>query len=472
LWLAALAAAAAAFLAGLAACAPPPPPPREPEKPEVILRTEADDRRAGAEAAAEVATQIGLIDDLALSEYVDRVGQRLALQAPGGDFSYKFAIVDQDSPNAFALPGGYIFVSRGLLALSNSEDELANVLGHEIVHVARRHASARQSFLDALPVIFQFVAMQQVAAYGREQEREADRLGQGLAALAGYDPHGLASFLTGMEYLERLRLGFSRMPGFLDTHPTSAERVAANAARADSIHWERRPGIAPAAADYVRRLDGIVVGTAASEGAVQGDRFLHPDLGFSMRFPAGWSILNTKQAVGALSPRHDAQVVLEFQGRGDDPEQASAEFIAKAEQEGLRVESLQRVKLGTFDAVRATGTATTPLAPLSVHLTWIAREGTIYRISGVALGSGGSREGVFHSVARSFRPITPAERRAVRETRIHVVEAAAGETLSDLSRRTDNVWDLQQTAVMNGVYADHRFDAPRPVKVAVSRAYE
>ena len=163
-------------LALLAGCSSAPPA-RE-KKPEVVLRTEAHDERAGAEAAEQVAAEIGLLEDRALTSYVSQIGQRLARHAPRGRFSYKFQVVDQDAPNAFALPGGYIFVSRGLLVLSNSEDQLANVIGHEIVHVARRHAAARQSLMRGIPALFRYAAMGQVISYSRNQEREADRLGR------------------------------------------------------------------------------------------------------------------------------------------------------------------------------------------------------------------------------------------------------------------------------------------------------
>ena len=396
-------AAGLAALAAVADCSSPAPRAQKPQQREVVLATEADDSRAGAEAAGQVAAQMGILDDPALSAYVQQLGKRLARHAPSGRFTYKFAVVDQDVPNAFALPGGYIFVSRGLLAMTNSEDELAGVLGHEIVHVARRHAAARQSMMRGVPAILQNQAMGQVAAYGRNQEREADRLGQGLAAIAGYDPQGISNFLTSLEYTERLRLGFSRMPGFMDTHPTSRERVSSTTQRAASIRWTRKPGIARNRNNYLQRLNGLVVGTAASEGAFTGDRFLHPELGFSLRFPHGWDVLNTRQAVGAVSPRRDAQVVFEFQGQGDDPQKASEEFIAEAEQQGLRIETIQPVLLGEIPAFRATGRASTPRAPVSVHFTWIARGGTIYRLTGISVGRGGNLGGVFNNVARSFR---------------------------------------------------------------------
>ncbi len=452
-------------LALLAGCSSAPPA-RE-KKPEVVLRTEAHDERAGAEAAEQVAAEIGLLEDRALTSYVNQIGQRLARHAPRGRFSYKFQVVDQDAPNAFALPGGYIFVSRGLLVLSNSEDQLANVIAHEIVHVARRHAAARQSLMRGIPAIFRYAAMGQVVSYSRDQEREADRLGQGLSAVAGFDPQGMAGFLKNLDYTERLRLGHSRMPGYLDTHPATGERVAAARARAHSISWKRQPAIAGSHNAYLRRLDGLVVGTASTEGVFAGDRFLHPELGFSMRFPAGWELANTRKAVGAISPRRDGQVFLEFQGRGSDPEQASAEFIEEAREQGLRVESSRPLRIGEFAAFRVEGRA----ASVGVHLTWIAREGAIYRLTGVARGGSGKLEGVFNNVARSFRPLTSKERASIRETHLRLVPARAEESILELSRRTGNEWNIQQTAVMNDVFATDRLEAGRLMKIAVSQPY-
>ncbi len=433
-----------------------------------VLRTPANDRQAGEEASKQVDAQMGIVRDPALTAYVNQVGQRVARNAPSRGFTYSFQIVDQDAPNAFALPGGFIYVSRGLLAMANSEAELAGVLGHEVVHVARRHAAGRQQMQRALPGFLRYQAMRQAAAYGRDQERESDRLGQGLAALAGYDPQGLADFLTQLEYSERLRLGFSRMQGYFDSHPATRERVASASARARSISWRPRPGVEGRTA-YLRRLNGLVVGTAAAEGVFQGERFLHPELGFSMLFPNGWHVINSKRAVGAVSRTRDAQVALEFQGPGNDPEQAANEFIEEHRDKGLRIETLQRVKIGGLPAVRATGRASAGRGSVSVHLTWIARDGAILRLTGMAIG--GSKAGIFNNVARSFRPLTPRQLASIRETRIQIVQAREGETFAELSRRTNNEWNLQETAVMNGFFANARLEAGTSVKVAVSRPY-
>jgi predicted Zn-dependent protease len=443
---------------------------REPEPRDIPLTTPWDDRSAGTEAARQVEAEIGIVADAALAAYVDAIGQRLARHAPRQPFDYRFAVVDQEAPNAFALPGGFVYISRGLLALTNSEDELANVLGHEIIHAARRHAAAREQSAPAgpLPVL----AFRGIASYGRDQEREADRLGQGLAALAGWDPEGMASFLRNLEFTDRLRLGASRIPSFLDTHPGTVERAAATGSRARMIRWERAPGVARDRADYLARLDGLPVGTSGSEGVFREERFLHPDLGFTLRFPRGWELHNTRRAVGAVSPQRDAQVFLESQGRGEDAGQAAREFLEREAPRGLRVERSEPVRLGGREGWYARGRALGPGGSVTAHFTWIVQSGSVYRLTGITVAGSDRHAIAFASVARSFQELTPDLRDSVRETRLRIVAAQPGESLEALSRRTGNEWDLQRTAIMNDVFADAPLASGQLVKVAVSQRYE
>jgi predicted Zn-dependent protease len=445
-------------------------PEAEKKKPEIILSTEHDDRRAGAEAAQEVESYLGLVKDPALEEYVSAVGRRLALHAPSGGFEYRFQIVDQEAPNAFALPGGFIFVSRGLLALVNSEDELANVLAHEIVHVASRHAAARQHIVRGVPGLLQLFQIGNLAAYGRDQERVADRLGQGIAGLAGYDPHAMASFLRSLEFSERLRRGSSRLPSFLDTHPATGERVGDAAARASRIAWTAAPGVAPTREDFLHRLEGVVIGMSAAEGVFRGQRFVHPDLGFTLRFPDGWETENTHTAVGARARDRSAAVLLEGGGRGLSLEEAASLYLEKAMLEGFQLARAESVTLRGALAYRAQGVVSGPGGTLQVWITWIAHGDGVYRLIGTALSK--RHEPVFLAVARSFQPLTPELLAGVEELRLRLAPAEAGESLAVLSKRTGNRWDLQQSAVMNGMFADQPLEAGRLVKVAVAERYE
>jgi predicted Zn-dependent protease len=439
---------------------------------EVILRSEDVDRKVGKESAQDVKAQLGLIEDSELVAYVAKVGARLARHAPRRNFEYSFQIVDQEAPNAFALPGGYIFVSRGLLTLTNSEDELANVLGHEIVHVAARHAAARQEVGRSLPAKLDWLQGGYLASYGRDQEREADRLGQGLAAVAGYDPEGLVAFLRELEHTERLELGSSRLPGFWDTHPSTNSRVAEAGTRANMATWTRKAPIAAAHADFLRRVEGLAIGARASEGVFLKDRFMHADLGLFIHFPPGWKTANTHRAVGAISPKRDAQIFLEIQGPGDDVENAAGDYIAEIADFGFRVESAKPLRIGSHAAFRVEGHFLGAGGQLEAQLTWLKREGSIYRFTAVAPAAAFRRyTGSFLNVPRSLRDLEAHERAKIREMRLRVVVAKSGESLTELSERTANRWDIQQTAVMNDLFADHVLDPGQLVKIAVAEDY-
>ena len=465
--------------------------------PDIIMHSEANDERVGGLASLHVPRELGIVDDPHLAAYVSAVGKRIARHSPRGRYRYQFQVVDQEAPNAFALPGGYVYVSRGMLLLANSEDELAGILGHEIGHVASRHTAARQAMTKRLGPL-QFMANGSIEAYGRDQERESDRLGQSLAGRAGYDPQGLSRLLKSLEFQERLQFGASRLPSFHDTHPVTSERVATLSSHSFTVPWTRAPAIAGDRAGYLARIDGLVVGTGAHQGVFEGELFRHPDLDFSIRFPSGWQTGNTREVVGAWSPRRDAVVLVEQQGAGNDPERGAIEFLAQERAQGLRVGKLERVRLRELSAVRATGRgrATPALlgwAPstVAVQLTWVAHAGSIYRITGMSrstapfegnvgevvhriadtLRDHGPFDGTFRSVARSFRALRPEEHRSIQETRLHIATARPGESLQELSRRTRNTWDLQQTAVMNGIFTTDRLEAGQLVKVAVLKDY-
>jgi predicted Zn-dependent protease len=434
-----------------------------------VLDTPQQDERVGREASKQAEAEYGLVEDPELNEYVDEIGRRLARHAPGYGFDYRFAIVDDTAPNAFALPGGYIYVSRGLLALSNSEEELAGVLGHEIAHVAMRHSAARQGL--GQPSFFTPMKTLQILSFSRDLEHSADRVGQGLSGVAGYDPRGITDFLSSLEGLERLRLGYSRLPSFLDTHPGTTSRISETAQRAGEIAWTPSPGIAGGREGHLRKIEGLVVGQSARQGVFSGARFLHPDLAFTIRFPDGWSLHNTSRAVGAVSPDRRAKVFLEHGGPGDDPDAAADAWIEKGRKEGLRVDARKSIKLVGRDAVRLEGGAGGRGGSLGLHVTFVPFRDAVYRIVGVS-GSMRQHEPTFVRVARSFRPMTRELLAEVHELHVQLVEAGPSETLAELAQRTGSDWTAAQLGIMNGIQPSHRFEGGELVKITKPHAYQ
>jgi predicted Zn-dependent protease len=439
-----------------------------------VLLTELDDARVGRQAASEVAADMGVLEDPDLNAYVQRLGEKLLRGLPRRSFRYRFAIVDQTEPNAFALPGGYIFISRGLLALVNQEDELANVIGHEITHSARRHAAAQQQIVEGgSPLVMPLLRAANIAAYARDMERTADRGGQQLAAAAGYDPMGMSTFLGNLEQGERLMLGHPRVPTFLDTHPGSQERAAVNAVRASELRWERDPALGDTRASYLRRIDGLDLGERPQGGVFRKERFLHPDLDFQIRFPRGWETTNTNRVVGAKSPRGEAIVFLTAGPPANTSKAAAESFIQESKKRyRFTVEASQAIVLGEREAWRLQLTVSSRGGLLDAYVAFIPYREATWRITGVSpVRMSREFRGRILNTMRSFRPLTPEQRDTIRATRLRLVEARAGESLLELNRRTSNVWDSSQAAVGNGLIRDHRFEGGELVKVARSEPY-
>ncbi|MEB2345034.1 MAG: M48 family metalloprotease [Deltaproteobacteria bacterium] len=445
----------------------------------------------GRQASVQVEREIGLVRDPKLTRYVGEIGERLAAASPRQDVTYHFAVADMAEANAFALPGGWVYVSRGLLALANSEDELANVIGHEIGHVAARHAAQRETrstgvgLLSALGSIAAAVvggpqAAQMVgqlghvagagliASYSRDQERQADVVGQDIAAEAGWDPAGMAGFLATLEREGRLEArGAGRAPSFLDSHPAAGERALAAGRRAEQMGAHRSAPIARSRADFLHRIEGVRIGPDPREGVFEDTRFLHPELDFAIDFPRGWQTQNSREAVGAMAPRQDAVVVLESQGGREQPATAARRWLAS--NPDTRVVDGGSLQLGPWPAYRALVEAPTQRGLAVLSLTWVAHPSGTFRLTGMTAPPAWRYYApVFDAVARSLRPLSSAERSGIRGLRLAIAEARGGETLAQLGRRTGNRWSLDETAVANDLPRDARLESGRLVKIALA----
>ena len=460
-------------------------------RPELSFMSVERENELGRQGAREVEQTIGLVKTPVLTAYVDELGQRLAQHSPRHDVSYRFAVADMPEPNAFALPGGYIYVSRGLLAIANSEAELANVIGHEIGHVAARHASQRETrsvgvgLLSALGAaaagvvaggpaaqavsqLGQIAGAGLIASYGRDQERQADEVGQKLAAESGWDPAAVSRFFTTLERQTTLEHG-ERLPSFFDSHPMTSERAQATAARARTLAVVPGPPIATTQADFLRKLDGLLIGPDPGEGVFRGSRFLHPGLGLALEFPDGWQTQNSADAVGAISPQQDAVIVLQPQGPPGDPRAAA---MKAAQANGLSLQNTASGSQGGMQTFRALVARQTQDGPVIYDLTWIAHPKVMLRLTGMAPQSRfQSQSTAFARVSRSVSKLDASERAGIRERRLRVVEARGGETLSALSSRSGNVWTLDETSIANGLAREPRLDKGQLVKIAVEVPY-
>jgi predicted Zn-dependent protease len=433
-----------------------------------VLLTMDDDARAGREASKAVAAQMGLLDDPVMTAYVEGIGRKLLNGLPRREFAYQFAIVDEMEPNAFALPGGYIYVSRGLLALVNNVDELACVLGHEIIHVARRHSAQQQAVARyesgfSLPMS----RAATLASYGRDMEREADAQGQRLCAAAGYDPMGMSTFMRSLDQRERLLLGHPRAPTFLDTHPGSRDRAANDSARAGELRWTRDPSIKDPRARHLDRIDGMAIGDRPEAGVFVGELFLHPDLDFQMTFPKGWLLQNSAQAVGAMAPRREAAVYLTGDLPPGDLVEIADDFAKKAEEEeGATLTEKKRVKVGKVDAVRYGFEGGSGPFKITAKITFFPFAGGTWRIVGMSPSVAADRYfGPILLSMRSFGPLSPENKAQIHLDRLRVVLARAGEDFVGLGERTNNSLGAASTAQLNGMFGNEIFEGGELMKI-------
>ena len=293
-------------------------------KKQVSLLSEAEELAIGQQQDQEIRREMGVYDDANLQRYVSEIGQELASHSHRPNLPWTFTIVDVPAINAFALPGGYVYVTRGLLAYLDDESELAGVLGHEIGHVTARHAAqayTRQAQANlGLMILSIFVPSTQpftdlsatglgvlFLRHGREAELEADRLGVEYGSGAGYDPTGVPRFLATLARVSAL--SERGMPNWLSTHPdpglrvTRAEPVAGKFASADAKKVNHDP--------YLDRIQGLVFGDNPKDGIVRGNEFVHPLLRIAVKFPDGWELTNTQSAVMAQEPGTQHFMVLQ-----------------------------------------------------------------------------------------------------------------------------------------------------------------
>ncbi|HEX4934474.1 MAG TPA: M48 family metallopeptidase, partial [Gemmatimonadaceae bacterium] len=373
--------------AGVTACAVNPATGRR----ELSLVSESQEIQMGLDGAKAAAAQMGVYPDSALQRYVASLGQQVAKAGERPALPWSFTVVDDPIVNAFALPGGPIFISRGILTHMNSEAQLVSVLGHEVGHVTAKHSVnqlSKQQLLGGLFTVGMIVRpeLQQYSGlasqglgllflkYGRDDETQADELGFRYMTRIGYDPHEMGEMF---KTLERTSGGGARStPEWLSTHPDPGNRVA----RTDERIAQAGPTIAAAKRiernAFLRRLDGMVFGDDPRQGYFSQGSFLHPTLKFRFALPGGWKSQNSASAVIMASAQGDAQIVLEMAPNAA-PQTLLSQFLAQQGVQGgattLSPINGLTAAVGQFRAQTQDGTV------LAGYVAFIQLDGNTYR---------------------------------------------------------------------------------------------
>ena len=458
----------------------------------IFVAAIADEKQTSVEVAWQVKEQIGIYPAEFLTTYVDAIGRRLVTGLESTTSSFRFKVTDQNEPHAFAAPNGYIYVSRGLLALINTEDELAGILAHEIIHVTQNH-HVRQAQSDSSSGILtwpgaaigevvsedidktihtpiEVAGKAYISSYGRTQENEADRLGMQLAARAGYDPAALATVLYNLERTVTLLADVHPESGYFDNHPSTPTRITDIEQEAASISWTPARPFARDKEALLDRLNGLTWGADnPMQGILRGRQFMQPDMDFSVTFPDGWDAVNTPIFVGAFAPEQQALVILGSAEKPGPVTEIAAAFIEELRtQADIVPTEAHPVELEAGPAYLVRIEDASGEQPVSIYYLWINTRNTTFRF--IAMGADSFRDQLRDTVL-SLRNMTAEEKTSIVDNRIRIVTANAGETILELSMRTGNQFPAELTAAVNGLPYTVTLEQDQLVKILRKEAY-
>jgi len=422
-----------------------------------------------------------LVEDAELAAYVTSLGNRLAASSERPGLPWSFKVVDDPIVNAFALPGGFIYVSRGILANFESEAELAGVLGHEIGHVTARHSASQMSRqqLQQIGLGVGMIFSETVRDYGqlamaglqlmnlrysRGDESESDALGLRYIGRAQYDPEAMIGVFEMLASVSGSGVG--RVPEWQLTHPYPENREAAM--RQMIAEQGLAPGGRVARNEYLDQIDGLVYGANPREGYFKGTRFVHPELALDLTFPAGWTTINQRTLVAAVAPQEAAVLMMEIVTDASTPEAELREFLA---QQGITGGQVRQDGSGQIARARAIFDATTESGVISGEVAYIRYGTNLYRMLGYASqASWRSFASLVAAAITTFQPLTDRAILAVQPWTIDIVTLPGATSLQTYVSRNPSPIPIEELARINRVTPSEVLSAGTRIKRVVGTA--
>jgi predicted Zn-dependent protease len=445
---------------------------------DIVLMTEQQEIELGRKSHIDILKQYTRYEDPQIQAMVDRIGQKLAEQSHRSNLTFTFTVLDSPEVNAFALPGGYIYITRGIMAYLNSEEELAGVLGHEIGHVTARHGVRQQTAQTASGVFGMIIAVATgdanlakasnyasaalVSGYGRSHELEADRLGAEYLARINYDPESMLEVigvLKDQELFARERAaanGETASPGYhglFSSHPENDQRLQEVITAAKKYQTAEPDEIDPMV--YLKKMDGMTFGNSEAQGIVRKNEFFHRDLDIHLMFPDGWKLINQPDRLLGVSA--DAEQLMQFV-LGDPGAKNPKAVLSKAFP-GLQ----SGQSLG--DSIYA---GESPL-----DSPWGKRNGRVAAIRHkenvfVVMGVGKSRlpESSFNATIKSITGLTPEQQKLARGRKLKLIQAKSGDTFASLAKQSNiDQFEVSTLRLLNDLYPDGEPQAGQYIKI-------
>ena len=452
-------------------------------KKQVVLMSEAQEIAMGKEADPQIIAQFGLYEDQALQNFINEKGQQMAAISHRPKLEYGFRILDSEVLNAFAVPGGYVYFTRGIMAHFNSEADFAGVLGHETGHITHRHGVAQQrnQILGQLGIIAGIIIAPQLGQfaeaastglqllflkYSRDAEREADELGVEYSTKIGYDANEMAKFFN---TLERKSSGSesAELPEFLSTHPNPGDRNATVARLA--AEWKQKVNLTNPMVNrniYLRRIEGLIYGEDPKGGYLENNVFYHPVLKFQFPTPANWNYQNTPQQV-QLAPKDGKALMFLTLAQGNSLQEAANTMLQKyqltpVESRNVTVNGLQAIYIIADQQPQQQGGV--PLRTMSYLIQY---DGNIYHMIGVTtITDFNSYGGTFSYTMEGFRPLTDQSKINKKPQRVRIKTVNSATTLAQAFRNYNVPTNRhEEFAILNGMLLTDNVPAGTLIKI-------
>ena len=434
-----------------------------------LAKSEAWELEAGAQYHQEILKQYQVYDDPELQAYVNEIGQRLAAKSHRSDLKWTFTLLDSPEVNAFALPGGYTYITRGIMAYMNKESHLAGVIGHEIGHVTARHGAQRAAQqqvagIGAVGVAIltgsnelaqasQMLGGALMSGYGREQELQSDRLGAEYIAKNNYNVDemlGVISILKNQELFaaEKARAEGREQQayhGLFSTHPDNDKRLREVVKAADKFRDVTEP--IPDDGKFLRLTNGMAFGESESQGITRGNKFYHKDLDLFLEFPEGWSIVNQPSQLVAVSPDRSQAIAM----RMDSSQGANSQAYLRSKFQPLSSQQSVDTAFGEASAAIATLSDESTGQQRNIRVSAIPRGNQTFLILGQGQNTLPNQD--FFDVVKSVRGLKSNEQKLASGSRIQLVTAKQGDTFAKLAQQANiGSYAEEQLRLINDMY--------------------
>jgi predicted Zn-dependent protease len=447
---------------------------------ELMLMSEDKEVQLGGQTDVDVVRQFGIYGDQKLNAYVNGLGQRMAKVSHRPHLGYHFKVLDISIVNAFAVPGGYVYFTRGILASLNSEAELAGVMGHEIGHITARHSAQQYSRAQLAGIGMavgsivspEFRALSGLTGMGvqmlflkfsRDNERQSDDLGVEYATKVGYDASQMANFF---ETLDRMNphSDKSGLPGWFSTHPNPEDRE--KVVRAKTREWQQKLGQKNPKVgrnEYLRHIDGLVFGEDPRQGYVDDGMFYHPQLRFQFPVPRNWNVNNTPLQVHMAPKQGGAEIVLSVTS-GTSPRQAAINFAEKYQAGVIKYDGR---KVNGLSGYRLISDIATQGGVVRILSYFIRKDNYIYVFHGRSwVNSFDGYLNLFDRTMGQFRHLTDRKRINVHPDRIRIKTAKGADTMGNVLRSMGvPEKERKEIALLNGKSLNDPIPANTMIKV-------